>query len=133
MKKVIAISVITGIACTIIGICVGILVWSNIQPTPEPIIEEKIITKTVEVEKPVEKIVEIPVEKIVEIPVEKIVEVPVETTVIETIETPVQVEPETIECGACGAHVTDWWYVRDMQNTEFVEVCSFCYDAVINA
>lgn len=36
-----------------------------------------------------------------------------------------------IECGACGAQVTDWWYVRNMTDTDFVEVCSFCYETIM--
>jgi hypothetical protein len=42
-------------------------------------------------------------------------------------------EPTAVECGACGAHVTEWWYVRDMQDTEFVAVCHDCYEAVQEA
>ncbi len=33
-----------------------------------------------------------------------------------------------IECGMCGAHVTDWWYVRNDADTAFVEVCHDCYE-----
>lgn len=36
----------------------------------------------------------------------------------------------TIECGMCGAHVHDWWVVRNDDNTGFVDVCSKCYDIV---
>ena len=32
-----------------------------------------------------------------------------------------------VECGCCGAHVTEWWYVRNMDDTAFVEVCEDCY------
>lgn len=38
---------------------------------------------------------------------------------------------ETIECGACGAHVNQWWYVRDMDDTCNVEVCEYCYQLFI--
>lgn len=49
------------------------------------------------------------------------------------VNAPEQPEPTAVECGACGAHVTDWWYVRDMQDTEFVAVCHDCYEAVQEA
>lgn len=32
-----------------------------------------------------------------------------------------------IECGMCGAHVHDWWKIRNMSDTEFVNVCEYCY------
>lgn len=38
---------------------------------------------------------------------------------------------ERVECGTCGAQVTNWWYVRNMEDTDFVEVCSFCYDMAL--
>ena len=38
---------------------------------------------------------------------------------------------ETIECGTCGAHVIEWWYVRDMDDTCFVEVCGNCYQTIL--
>ena len=31
-----------------------------------------------------------------------------------------------IECGACGAHVHDWWYERS-EGGELIEVCELCY------
>lgn len=34
-----------------------------------------------------------------------------------------------IECGTCGAHVLEWWYVRNDADTKSVAVCSKCYDA----
>lgn len=37
------------------------------------------------------------------------------------------------ECGMCGAHITEWWKVRDNADTCFVDVCSFCYDSIYNA
>ena len=40
----------------------------------------------------------------------------------------VEPEPAYIECGCCGAHVTEWWYVRNMDDTAFVEVCHDCYE-----
>jgi hypothetical protein len=35
------------------------------------------------------------------------------------------------ECGMCGAHVHDWWWTRNADNTEFVPVCEFCYQLII--
>lgn len=32
----------------------------------------------------------------------------------------------TIECGTCGAHVHDWWYVRS-DTGNLIEVCEPCY------
>ena len=43
---------------------------------------------------------------------------------------PVEVAPAYIECGCCGAHVTEWWYVRNASDTAFVEVCHDCYETV---
>ena len=37
------------------------------------------------------------------------------------------------QCGVCGAHVHDWWYIRkdDADTSPFIEVCQFCYlDAI---
>ena len=48
--------------------------------------------------------------------------------ITEYVEVPT--EEEWIECGTCGAHVHDWWYVRNMANTEFVEVCQSCYETI---
>lgn len=31
-----------------------------------------------------------------------------------------------IECGVCGAHVFEWWYVTGSDG-EPVEVCEYCY------
>ena len=31
-----------------------------------------------------------------------------------------------IECGMCGAHVLEWWYVTGSDG-EPVEVCEYCY------
>lgn len=31
-----------------------------------------------------------------------------------------------IECGMCGAHVLEWWYVTGSDG-ELVEVCEYCY------
>ena len=36
-----------------------------------------------------------------------------------------------IECGGCGAHVHDWWYVENANNGKLVEVCEFCYSNYI--
>lgn len=34
-----------------------------------------------------------------------------------------------IECGVCGAHVHDWWYIHKDASDEspLVPVCQFCY------
>lgn len=34
-----------------------------------------------------------------------------------------------IECGMCGAHVHDWWYIHKDASDEspLVSVCQFCY------
>lgn len=37
------------------------------------------------------------------------------------------VNMRSIECGVCGAHVHDWWKIRNMSDTEFVCVCEYCY------
>ena len=38
------------------------------------------------------------------------------------------VAPSTqyIECGTCGAHVSEWWYVQGADGTP-CEVCEYCY------
>lgn len=38
---------------------------------------------------------------------------------------------EYAECGTCGAHVDNWWYVHD-NNNNLVEVCSYCYEEELN-
>ena len=45
---------------------------------------------------------------------------------VEYIEVPAQ--DDFIECGACGAHVHDWYYIRNADDTAFVEVCQYCYE-----
>lgn len=42
----------------------------------------------------------------------------------------IRTEQPYIECGSCGAHVIEWWKVRNIDNTDFVEVCGKCYDLV---
>lgn len=39
---------------------------------------------------------------------------------------------EWVECGSCGAHVHDWWTIRNMKDTEWVEICEFCYQNVLD-
>lgn len=34
--------------------------------------------------------------------------------------------PRYVECGMCGAHVLEWWYVTDSDG-ELIEVCEYCY------
>ena len=38
-------------------------------------------------------------------------------------------EPLWAECGMCGAHVSEWWYVRGYDGSP-VEVCHDCYELV---
>lgn len=65
------------------------------------------------------------------------VEVPVyyETVRTEYVEVPTIEYVETgvnyFECGVCGAHVNEWWYVRNDADTDFVEVCEHCYVGVL--
>ena len=47
----------------------------------------------------------------------------IETPVTETVELPA----ESVECGTCGAHVTDWWTIRNDADTDWVNVCELCY------
>jgi len=44
----------------------------------------------------------------------------------------VPAEDNYIECGGCGAHVHDWYYIENMQGTDLVAVCANCYDAACN-
>lgn len=38
----------------------------------------------------------------------------------------------TIECGSCGAHTNNYWYVDNIHTGEPIEVCEVCYQAAIN-
>ena len=40
-------------------------------------------------------------------------------------------QADYITCGACGAHVHDWWYVENINDGEPVEVCEFCYSSYV--
>lgn len=31
-----------------------------------------------------------------------------------------------VDCGTCGAHVSEWWYVQGADGTP-CEVCEYCY------
>lgn len=31
------------------------------------------------------------------------------------------------ECAVCRGHTIDYWMVRDMADTEWIELCQFCY------
>lgn len=33
-----------------------------------------------------------------------------------------------IECGSCGAHVYEYWYVENINDGTPVEVCRYCYE-----
>lgn len=35
---------------------------------------------------------------------------------------------EYIECGSCGAHVCEYWYVENINDGKPVEVCRYCYE-----
>ena len=52
-------------------------------------------------------------------------------TVTETVEVPtteyVEMPAESVECGTCGAHVTNWWTIRNDADTAWVDVCELCY------
>lgn len=37
---------------------------------------------------------------------------------------------QSTECGTCGAHVIEWWKVRNDANTTWVNVCERCIDAM---
>lgn len=37
---------------------------------------------------------------------------------------------ETVECGMCGAHVHEWYYLHDSNNYP-VEVCKYCYQQAL--
>ena len=34
---------------------------------------------------------------------------------------------EYVDCGMCGAHVNQWWYVQSDDGQDLVEVCGYCY------
>ena len=36
-----------------------------------------------------------------------------------------------IECGSCGAHVYEYWYVENINDGTPVEVCRYCYENYI--
>lgn len=36
--------------------------------------------------------------------------------------------PAAIECGSCGAHVYEYWYVENINDGTPVEVCRYCYE-----
>lgn len=35
-----------------------------------------------------------------------------------------------VECGMCGAHVLEWWHIRNDANTEWVNVCILCVQKI---
>ena len=37
-------------------------------------------------------------------------------------------QPAAIECGSCGAHVYEYWYVGNINDGTPVEVCRYCYE-----
>ena len=58
------------------------------------------------------------------------VEVPQVVYQTEYIEVPAQ--DDFVECGACGAHVHNWYYVTSMDGQDLVEVCEYCYQAYLD-
>lgn len=38
---------------------------------------------------------------------------------------------EYVECGSCGAHVYEYWYVENINDGTPVEVCRYCYENYI--
>ena len=49
-----------------------------------------------------------------------------------TVEKPVE-KAEHRDCGMCGAHVTEWWYVTpDLGDPHPIEVCRDCYELVLD-
>lgn len=36
--------------------------------------------------------------------------------------------PTAIECGSCGAHVYEYWYVENINDGTPVDVCRYCYE-----
>lgn len=42
-------------------------------------------------------------------------------------------QTRAVDCGMCGAYVHEWWSVRNMDDTEFIDVCEHCYLDVRNA
>lgn len=44
----------------------------------------------------------------------------------------IAVADDVIECGACGAHVRDWLYVRNINDGTPVEVCMTCYSNYVD-
>lgn len=40
-------------------------------------------------------------------------------------------QPTAIECGSCGAHVYEYWYVENINDGTPVEVCRYCYENCI--
>ena len=40
--------------------------------------------------------------------------------------------PTAIECGSCGAHVYEYWYVENINDGTPVEVCRYCYENYVD-
>ena len=47
--------------------------------------------------------------------------------VVEYVEVPAAEAPQAVECGCCGANVTNWWTIRNDADTAWVDVCELCY------
>ena len=39
---------------------------------------------------------------------------------------------QSIRCEMCGAHILEWWQVRNDANTAFINICEPCYKEVRN-
>ena len=48
--------------------------------------------------------------------------------VTETVEVPA---PEMRDCGTCGAHVSEWYWIRSEASGCPIEVCQYCYELFI--
>lgn len=40
-------------------------------------------------------------------------------------------QPTAIECGSCGAHVYEYWYVENINDGTPVKICRYCYENCI--
>lgn len=50
------------------------------------------------------------------------------TAVAENNNTAAAENHAAIECGSCGAHVYEYWYVENINDGTPVEVCRYCYE-----
>lgn len=50
------------------------------------------------------------------------------TAVAEDKPTAAAEDSPAVECGSCGAHVYEYWYVENINDGTPVEVCRYCYE-----